>query len=235
MRVVAGILCGLGWLLLASAAGAVTITYQEGELLPSGASYSGTQDTMVAEPFPSTGYGADAILRVDLQWGNGPNREVQSLLRFEDIFGGGPDQILMGSTINSATVTLTLGGLSPGTLSLHRMLAIWDESSTWNSLGGGVTADDVEAVSVADATVVDIDDTSLVIDVTASLQVWVDNPSANLGWVLLIDSINGITWASSEGTVPAPLTVDFIPIPEPGTAALTGLGLALIACGRRRA
>jgi len=157
---------------------------------------------------------------------------AQSLLRFDDIFGAGIDKIPVGSTINSASITLTLGSTSPGTLTLHRMLVPWSDSATWNSFGSGVATDDFEALSTPDATVNGVSG-PLTIDVTSSLQAWVNDPSANLGWVLLIDSANGFTWASAEGTVPALLTVEAVP--EPGTAALFGLGLALLGCRRRRA
>jgi hypothetical protein len=225
-------LCCLGWLLLASGAGATTIIFEEGGSLPSGGSYSGTEDTMVREFVPDTTYGADTTLSIDQSRGC-PSCPDQSLILFGGIFGGGPDQIPVGSIIVSAVLSLDIVDPSAGaaTLSAYRMLASWDESSTWNSLVNGVSTDDVEAVSSADATSPG-DPIPMTLDVTASLQAWVNDPASNLGWVLLINSNNGLTFTSSEGAVAPSLTVNFVP--EPGTAVLTGMGLALLAFHRRR-
>ena len=37
------------------------------------------------------------------------------------------------------------------------MLSAWDESSTWNSMSGGIQLDDVEASSIRDSVLVDPD------------------------------------------------------------------------------
>jgi hypothetical protein len=82
------------------------------------------------------------------------------------------------------------------------MLVPWSDSATWNSFGSGMAADDIEAVMSPDATVAGVSENPLTIDVTSSLQAWVNDPSTNLGWVLLIDSSNNVTWASAECAVP---------------------------------
>ena len=73
-----------------------------------------------------------------------------SLFRFNNLIGFGNDQVTPGSTIHSATLRFSGYGNSPN---LHRMIANWSSSLTWNTatLGGntttGIQADGTEAAT----------------------------------------------------------------------------------------
>jgi hypothetical protein len=218
----------------ADAARAVTITFREGALLPGGGAYAGTLDTEIQGADPTGAFGTDVAMRADAEFGGS---EVQSLLSFSNIFGVLPDQIPLGSTINSATITFTVTNYSDspvGNISVYEMTTSWSESSTWNSLGAGVQlgsetvagADDTHAVTVLGSTS---------FDVLASLQDWAAG-GTNFGWVIVNDSTDGLQLITSEYLVTADrpsLTVDFTPVPEPGSLGLAGLAGAAALCLRR--
>ena len=86
------------------------------------------------------------------------------------------------------------------------MLAPWQEASTWNSLVNGVQADGVEAVSSADAVTGSVTDGVTTIDVTSSIEAWL-NGAANYGWAFLSLGSDGWRFSSSEGGTPPRLDV----------------------------
>lgn len=203
--------------------------------------YSSTVDTFIAEFTPDLSYGSDVELSTDLDFDkvNDPVvDQAQAFVRFDNIFGTGSFQ--QGVTVDSATLTLNgINESSTGsTLSVFRMLTAWDENSTWNSLGAGISRDDVEAASVADASVPGEFSlpTDLNFDVTATVQAWA-NGSSNFGWMIMIDSPDGVDIDSSESAGIAPLlTVNFQPavVPEPSSFALIMLPFAFLSISRRR-
>ena len=74
-------------------------------------------------------------------------------------------------------------------------------------------------------------------DTVADLQLWLNHPENNFGWMLISQSedtpFTARRFNSREepfGNVPF-LTVDF-EVPEPGTLALWGLGLIVMVGGR---
>jgi hypothetical protein len=76
-------------------------------------------------------------------------------------------------------------------------------------------------------------------DMVNDVQAWLDNPTSNFGWMLRVQDedlpFTARRFGSREDPNAAPqLTIDFVVVPEPGTAALAGLGLALAWAGRRR-
>lgn len=156
--------------------------------------YAGTVDTWIDGGKPDTNFGSSSSLEID-----GDSGVEQSLLRFDQIFGDGAGQIPQSSTIQSATleIEVTNSGDDPN---LYRVLTNWTETDTWNSLDGGLlTGSDVAAVpevSVEEST------GTVSIDVTASLQLWANDPTTNQGWAFLSTGNNGVHFSSSEaGTV----------------------------------
>jgi hypothetical protein len=221
-------------LLQGGSAGADTLAFREGASLPGGGSYAGTEDTEIEGVNPTLAFGGAFAFRADADL---LGAEAQALVLFSGIFGAGTDQIPYGATIVSAVLTLQAfnASIAPiGNVSVHRMTVAWDESSTWDSLGSGVqiggetiaAADDTHTVATTGATS---------FDVLASLQAW-SGGASNLGWVIVNDSTDGAEFRSSELLTVAErplLSVEFTPIPEPGSLLLAGLVGAAALCARR--
>ncbi len=195
------------------------INFREGS-----SGYASTQDTYLREASATTGQGGDTDVQVDL---NDSGGQEQALIRFDDLFGSGPYQIPLGSTINSAelTVEVTNQSSSGATISLHRMLSNWDESSTWDSMTTGISTDDIEAKSLGDATVPTPDalGSITITGLSAALQAWSDGDT-NYGWAILSDDTNGWGFASSENgtsSLRPVLSVDYTPPPVPSDLVVT--------------
>jgi len=171
--------------------------------------YAGTRDTHLRQDSPSGSFGGASIVVVDLD-DNGAtgNQPSQGLVRFDGLFGTGATQVPPGTAITAATLTLHTGSASSDdsitTTSLYRMLRDWGESSTWDGLVGGVSANGAEAASTADGTVSpSVLGGAVVVDVRATVQAWSANPAASFGWALLPNGTNGWRLNSSEATDPA--------------------------------
>lgn len=126
------------------------------------------------------------------------------VLKFPNIFGNGDNQIPLGSTINSATLTLKVKNSTDSDPDLYQLLEGWDESEVtweeraddfgWSDEGAdGTGSHKAEAVGQFPAT----RNGNQSMDVTASLQNW-SNGEANVGWVLIDNSNNGADFDSSE-------------------------------------
>ena len=193
--------------------------------------YASTTDTYVTSSSGASNY--DEAVRV---WTDSDG-VVESLISFGNIFGNGANQIALGSTITSATLTIYTSDItwSDGNgPNAHRMLQSWDDGAvTWNSLSGGITLG-TQAQTVADDTS-GLDFIPLLgsadLNVTASLQAW-SAGTTNNGWALIGSGTNAWYGHSSETGVSlkAPtLSITYEAVPEPSTTALLGLGgLALI-------
>ncbi len=178
-------------------------------------SYTSAVDTYIHGNNPSTSYGGSTSLNVDGSDGGDP---VQGLIRFDDIFGDQAGQIALDDTINSAILELNVSDGGDG-LQVYDMLQSWSDSATWNSLGNGIQADGVEAASAPVATTGSVVNGVLQIDVTASLQAWRQNPTANYGWALLSTGGNGVDFDSTEGNNAPRLIVDVNQTADPAPAA----------------
>jgi hypothetical protein len=162
-----------------------TVIFRDGER-----DYAGTRDTYLREHTPDRPAGDLSSINVDADDPPDSDEQVHALLRFDDIFGSGPGQIPPGSTIVSATLTLTT--TDPGAdATFHRMLSDWNEErSTWSSMVGGVDDDDVEATESEDLRTGPVAVGARDFGVTASVQAWSDG-GANRGWALLPHGGNG--------------------------------------------
>ncbi len=193
-----------------------TVSFRQGT-----GGYGGAHDTFIELANPNTPHGADALVTVD------GSPLSQGLIRFDNLVGNGPGQVPPGATILSAKLSLYNGdgnAPSPHTMSIHRMLTAFDDSSTWSSLTGGVSTDGVEAAAVAEFSLVaEIPNAYGIFDVTASVQAWADGTATNYGWLIQPSVTDGWRPASS-----AALALDDRPVLEVTYAVPEPEGLTLL-------
>ncbi|HNO77103.1 MAG TPA: DNRLRE domain-containing protein [Phycisphaerae bacterium] len=152
----------------------ITVSFQQGA-----SGYSGNVDTYLADDATTTDFSGATTLVVDLV------SEDHILMRFDDIYGGGAGLIPPGATILSADLTINVTNESSGVgASLYRMLQPWNDTDTWDTWGGGIQNDGIEAATTPDAS-----GSSGVgpytLDVTTSIETWLGDPSTNHGWAWL--------------------------------------------------
>ena len=171
--------------------------------------YSACADTRLRQAYPDHDYAGDTRIVVDSTDGGGAS---QGLIRFGQIIGDGPGQIPPEATIVAAKLRIrTSSPTTNNDIMLHRMLTDWADTDTWNSTGGGISADEVEAEAMADA-FLPADNRAAwhhEVDVTASLRAWVEDGQVNHGWVLL--PTGGDSWGfdSAESSAPPQLVAWF--------------------------
>ena len=97
---------------------AVTRSFQQGA-----SGYAGTTDGGVKSSASSSNYGNATSVLVEVK----SSAKAAMLLRFDNLFGSGANQIPVGSTITSATlrVSTVSNGSTTGATNLHRMLTSW--------------------------------------------------------------------------------------------------------------
>ena len=157
--------------------------------------YTGAHDTLIRADNPAASFGATTPLVVNVNNGTQP---LQSLVRFDNLIGAGTTQIPADATVLSAKLKLWTTTTTLQNVKLHRMLASWNESSTWNSFGSGIAANDVEAVSTPDFSFAPkVANEGFYFDVSDSVQAWLDG-AANNGWALLPTSSDDYQFNSSE-------------------------------------
>ncbi len=175
--------------------------------------YEGTEDTVLYSISPDSNFGSETSISPDQQDANGVR---QGLLRFNDIIGDGNGQVPLGSTIDSATLSVSVvnSSVAQFQMSLYRMLDDWSESiSTWNSFGdiGGVQSSEGEATDLPpDGILFDPNTGRMTFDITRSLRNWAAGQE-NFGWLLESTATDGWDWETSEAAVADRpiLTVDF--------------------------
>ncbi len=186
------------------------------------------RDAQVKQGAPNTAGGALASVMID---GNDGIGVVQGLLYF-DIFGSGANQVPLGSTINSATLTLqTNNGGNGGRF--HRMLKVWAENASWNSLTSGIQTDNIEASSTSDISTGAVPIGTRSFDVTSSIAAW-SAGAANFGWAIIPLGNDGWAFNSREATASPPslaITYTTSGGPLPPTASLTATPATIAAGG----
>ena len=179
--------------------------------------YGGTIDTYLRESQPTTQFVTATSVLAD--GSDSSNLRIQGLLSFSNIFGDGPGQIPLGSTITSATLTLALSNGTSSPVSFYRMASNWTGlSNTWDSLGGGIQTDGIEALATADVSLTGLAAGVRTIDVAQSLQAWA-NGALNYGWMLSSGGSDGFAFSSSEGTSAPILAVTY----DPPASSVPGL------------
>ena len=204
-----------------------TRTFQQGV-----GGYTAAHDTFLEQGNPNATHGGDATMVAD------GSPLSQGLVRFDNLFGNGAGQVPVGATILSAKFVALSSDSSANNMSLHAMKVAWSESSTWNSLVAGITADDTEAASQPNFRLLPNQSNNYAIfDVTATVQAWALDPSKNFGWFINPTGTDGWRWQSSEGPTPGdrPYLEITFQVPEPSSIMLLATGLAAT-CGvlRRR-
>jgi hypothetical protein len=175
-----------------------TVTYQKGD---GKGTVSETDDAFIRSTAATTNYGSDAALLVD----NSPDQHTA--IKFPNIFGGGANQIPLGSTITSATLTVEV--YDPGTdIDVYQLTESWIEGevswtnrvtgTAWSNAGADGTG---SHKPTPDATFTNGVIGTKTIDVKTSVQNWSDG-EANEGWVLIDTTTGGVDMYSSEyGTI----------------------------------
>lgn len=170
-----------------------TYTFQEGV-----SSYAGTSDTYIWDTNPTTNNGSATSMVVDTATGVETDQR-KSLLKF-DI-----STIPSTCKVVSARLDLYINTEGQG-FKFHRMLVDWTESSTYNSLTGGVDNDGTDAaVEIDNQNGINLDTITGSVRNNMSVdtvQGWVNGTYSNYGW--LIEQINsatgdGVQFDTSEG------------------------------------
>lgn len=156
------------------------------------------RDTYIDSSVPNVARGSISPMLV-----TGAPATVQCLIRFDSLTGS--VRVPPGAEVLTAKLKLLTGpaasDLTDGNVAVHRMFRSWAENSTWNSLGGGVQLDGIEAAANPEFVVLpNVSDAWAIFDVTASVRQMVLSPDSNHGWV--VTPSNGDPWRvlSSEAT-----------------------------------
>jgi hypothetical protein len=177
--------------------------------------YAGTQDTWVSQQNPNASYGENDTRVSDDDTANSffADFRGQALVRFDGIVraaGAEGDGVPLGATVLEAALVLDVADdidtpfFDPDFL-VYTVIRPWDESSTWNSLGNGLSpGDDLGSLLATFSGDNSPDDDSMRrIDITSAVQAWV-NGAPNHGVAILPEIIagndDGIVLRASENT-----------------------------------
>lgn len=153
-------------------------------------SYAGAQDTRIRQSTPDAEAGTVATLFVD--WaGPGELDGDQILIQFGDIIGNNPGQIPLGARIEAAMLdlaTVANDGYGDGG-QFHAMYQPWDDTATWNSIGGSGILPNGTIAAVNPTTVAgsptlnpNVCGGFMSFEVTSDVQDWASGIRPNHGW-----------------------------------------------------
>jgi hypothetical protein len=171
-----------------------TVAFQDGQ-----GGYDATDDTILSEDNPDQTFGDEVTVEWDDENEATGGGQDHGLLRFNEVFGAGADQVPPGAEIVSATLTLVVvedGSGDPG--GFAETAVDWTEETSFNEFGdaAGVQAGDLK-LKIADAPT---DLGPIAIDVAESAG---SGSTAGVmpGWIFvpLGGNISGVQIASSEG------------------------------------
>jgi hypothetical protein len=185
--------------------------------------YTGTSDAYLDGEFVLDTFGQDPVIRVDQAKGTTGVRPQQGLIKFDDMFGAGINQVPTGAKIFDAFLTLNVTNAASGAdIRFFQMLRDWEQiNATWEDPQGnagslidnGVTPGGNEATAKADAIVTEPGKAGKVqipLNVE-TIQSWANGSLDNFGWSII--SNNPVQWwfNSSEaflmGTFKPELTI----------------------------
>ncbi len=155
--------------------------------------YTDAHDTKIQPSSPDLDASALTTLFVDyLSLTNGDTEQV--LIRFDNLFGAGSNQVPAGMQIDGAVLDLasmTANAMGDGG-QFYTLLMPWtDTNSTWNSWKGGVQPDGVKAATISNTKAGTPNFAALVqagfnsFDVTADVRAWASGTVTNYGWAIL--------------------------------------------------
>jgi len=204
--------------------------------------YSGTLTDNIKAITPNTASPGLSTMLVDSGTGTAP---AQVLIKFSNLFSESqvpPNATILSAKLIFATDSTASSPNSVDTFRLYRMIRSWDGTSTWNSLGGGISADDAEASSASDFDVLPYASANKlgIFDVTDTVQAWA-NGATNNGW-LLADATGTDGWHifGETGTTAPRLEITYadVPlaqsVPEPATGLLLAAGAGILLLRPRR-
>jgi hypothetical protein len=180
--------------------------------------YTGAVDTEIRTSNPAANLGAQQYLHVDTDdtAGGGTAGPSHGLVRFENLFGSGANQLADEKDVLNARLRLYMHenrDFADGSgFEVRRMLADWTEASTWNSLNAGIAANGsngAEAYANPDGFIGANNSSANVprgqwieFDVTRTLRAW-RNGQLNRGWLLqaFASASNAIRVETKESTL----------------------------------
>ncbi|WP_227814678.1 cadherin domain-containing protein [Nitrogeniibacter aestuarii] len=167
-----------------------SVSFQEGT-----AGYTGTQDTYLDDSSPNSSFGSTTTILID----SGAT-EQQGLVRFDNIFGSDAGKIPVGATITGVTLKIYVVGTDPADkVNVHRMTTAWNETTTWNNLGGiDVGVDTLSGydyqIDAGTSGTVSMSSAALI----ATVQAWANDPNSNYGWAFMSIQADNYAFNSSE-------------------------------------
>lgn len=212
-------------------------------------------DTALHEYFPGHNLGAQAWMTAGTTQ-NGPR--TRGLMMFDLTGVIPPGSVINSVSLTVDVTGQPVDGDAPSNFGLHRMLVGWNEGAgsgappslgrpalpgetTWNErvaglaawgAPGGLAGVDFAAQFSSDTFIYGVNFSPYVFDTTARLvadvQLWLDQPAQNFGWMLMTQAESEIfsarRFASREDPFRAPsLVIDFTPVPEPAAWMLLAL------------
>ncbi|MDD5134254.1 MAG: DNRLRE domain-containing protein [Phycisphaerae bacterium] len=140
------------------------------------------------------------VIEVD-NW-QGGSGEINGLLCFNDIVGDANGQVPQDTVISRATIKLwCVNHNNNNDVYFYRMDVPWTETSTWNSIGGGVNPYvNCDAASAVTANFGNSAPSEIELDVTDIVQGWINGDYPNYGFGIVNSSNNNLQFASAEDT-----------------------------------
>jgi len=165
--------------------------------------YAGTVDTYIMESDATVSYGDQDHVEWDAQdpYDSDPHLANYGLLRFDGIFGSAPNQIPLGSTIETATFTYVVNNEGDDA-TVNDAAVAWDESVTFNTFGSNAGVQEADYGTLVGTASGSTPTGAKTLDVKDSLQRWSEG-ATNYGWLFRPDGTDGVEFHSSEYTTSA--------------------------------